>query len=148
MTSLLYPDQFDWSNGPFLSSVSSVTITSIAYVLIVVLTTLFSRLAIPIKPKKDDDKTHSSRTDLQWRPWFNSDLKNVQTLHNINLIVMSAIMLYGVVIESWRRIKMEMEDDEMSWPYFLVCEEPGDAKGALYYWSYMYYLSKYSLSFL
>merc|ERR1719469_871668 len=142
----LEPEQFDWSDAPPLSSASSVIITSVVYVVLVVICTVVSRIVIPVKAKKnDDDKSiQHSRTDLQWRPWFNSDLKNVQTFHNVNLIVMSAIMLCGVVIESWRRLKMEIENGELTWPSFLICEDPsGPAKGALYYWSYMYYLSKY-----
>ena len=87
----------------------------------------------------------SRTTDLQWKPWFNSDLKNAQTIHNINLILMSAIMLYGVIIESWRRMNNDYDNDNSNWSLsFLICEEEsGPAKGALYYWSYMYYLSKY-----
>lgn len=143
----LNPEQFNWNDDPFLSSNTSVIITSALYVLLVIVSTLLSRFLAPIKPKKNDDiNTCKSRTtDLQWKPWFNSDLKNAQTIHNINLILMSAIMLYGVIIESWRRMNNDYDNDNSNWSLsFLICEEElGPAKGALYYWSYMYYLSKY-----
>jgi len=48
-------------------------------------------------------------------------------------------MLIGVALESWRRIGSE---NDVLW---LFCEEndSSPATGALYYWSYIYYLSKY-----
>mmetsp|Transcript_48795 Transcript_48795/g.72494 ORF Transcript_48795/g.72494 Transcript_48795/m.72494 type:complete len:288 (+) Transcript_48795:152-1015(+) len=140
----LDPDAFDWGESPPLSSFKAVTVASLTYTIGVILCTYFSRILRPVQNKKKDDDApqKNSMTGIQWRPWFNSDLKNAQFMHNVVLVVSSAIMFLGVVYESWRRIKME---GGLSWPSFLLCEEAseGNAQGALYYWSYIYYLSKY-----
>ena len=69
-------------------------------------------------------------------------MKTVQMIHNINLVLSSAIMLGGVVVESLRRVDMSSSP---SWPPFLLCEVADGipAQGPLYFWSYIYYLSKY-----
>ena len=112
-----------------------------------VLTTVLSRALLPAKQSKASPSAKSAAavektTDLQWQPWFSSDLKQVQFVHNVNLVGSSAIMLGGVILESIRRIQTE---GGISWPPFLLCEvaDGQPASGSLYYWSYIYYLSKY-----
>jgi len=146
------PSTFDWSNNPPLSSFHAVSTASVLYVVGVVLSTVICRKVIPVNAgdssssssssKEGSSKSAEKTTDLQWKPWFNSDLKEVQFVHNVNLVVSSAIMLGGVIFESIRRIQSE---GGVSWPPFLLCEVVNGqaASGSLYYWSYIYYLSKY-----
>ncbi|CAM9531914.1 unnamed protein product [Heterosigma akashiwo] len=66
------------------------------------------------------------------------DLKGVQMVHNIILSGGSLIMLLGAIFEACRRSKAH---SGFSW---LLCEDPMmTASGPLYFWSYIYYLSKY-----
>jgi hypothetical protein len=135
----LDPSAFDWDDAPPLSSLRAVATASIGYVAMVVLSTLLSSRLFPTDKMEQAD----AKTALQWKPWFGSDLKNSQLVHNIILVGSSAIMLGGVVIESIYRLSLP---SEALWPPFLLCEAmEGDlvGKGALYYWSYIYYLSKY-----
>eukprot|EP00566_Odontella_aurita_P026723 CAMPEP_0113531926 /NCGR_PEP_ID=MMETSP0015_2-20120614/3766_1 /TAXON_ID=2838 /ORGANISM="Odontella" /LENGTH=178 /DNA_ID=CAMNT_0000430813 /DNA_START=160 /DNA_END=693 /DNA_ORIENTATION=+ /assembly_acc=CAM_ASM_000160 len=137
------PSSFDWGDKPPLSSFQSVKNASFFYVILVVFSTKISRAFLPAAPdKKDDDHTGARTTGLQWKPWFGTDLNSAQFVHNVNLVISSAIMLAGVLIESYRRIT---DEGGLSWPPFLLCEvvDSTPAKGALYYWSYIYYLSKY-----
>ena len=143
----LSPSAFDWDEDPPLSSFEAVATASVLYVAGVVLTTVLSRALLPAKQSKASPSAKSAAavektTDLQWQPWFSSDLKQVQFVHNVNLVGSSAIMLGGVVLESIRRIQTE---GGISWPPFLLCEvaDGQPASGSLYYWSYIYYLSKY-----
>ena len=146
MVNFFSPSTFDWGEGPPLSSFEAVSRTSALYVGGVLLTTILSRKLIPASKTSDVSSSGSSSaektTDLQWKPWFGSDLKSAQFVHNVNLVVSSAIMLFGVVFESIRRFRAE---GGVSWPPFLLCEvvDGKAASGALYYWSYIYYLSKY-----
>lgn len=140
------PSSFDWGEAPPLSSFQAVSRASALYVFGVGIATATSKKLIPIIEKKQEEDGGSSRgentTDLQWEPWFGTDLKAPQFVHNVNLVLSSAIMLGGVVVESIRRIKSEGGG---SWPPFLLCEviDGRAASGSLYYWSYIYYLSKY-----
>lgn len=161
---LIFPSStFDWGQSPPLSSFKAVSTTSFLYVSCVILSTVISsRKLIPPSVQPDDSRStppttrkstsRSSQsnnksptafgakmTDLHWKPWFGSDLKRVQMIHNINLVVGSAIMLGGVVVESLRRGGMS------SSPQFLFCEVADGipAQGPLYFWSYIYYISKY-----
>lgn len=136
------PSAFDWSEGPPLSSLRSVTTASLLYLAAVLVSTQLSRALIPASATKKDDDAKSTTTGLQWRPWFNSDLKVAQFVHNIILVASSAAMLSGVVVESHRRA---VREGGLSYPSFLLCEnlDPPSGSGALYYWSYIYYLSKY-----
>ena len=138
----LDPSSFDWGEGPPLSSFRSVTATSAAYTVAVILTTKLSRKCLPILIEKKCDDKKNSKTGLQWRPWFGTDLKNAQFLHNIVLVASSFIMLTGVSVEVVHRFGRE---GGFSWPPFLLCEvvNSSAASGSLYYWSYIYYLSKY-----
>lgn len=138
---LFVSESFDWE-GARLSSFRAVATTSLCYVLLVYFFTLSSRKFRLIDGISDisGGAKNKRTTGLKWKPWFNSDLKRIQLIHNIILIIGSAIMLYGVTIESYRRIRAE----DSSWPPFLFCESPNaTTTGSLYYWSYMYYLSKY-----
>lgn len=112
-----------------LSSFQSVSTTVFAYVIGVAVATKLSQKFLPL--------TETSK-NLQWKPWFGSDLKAASIVHNSILIVGSATMLWGVAVESIRRIRKEGG-------LFLLCEveSEGPASGSLYYWSYIYYLSKY-----
>ena len=71
-------------------------------------------------------------------------------MHNVILVVGSAIMFLGVTLEAISRHKRE--DIKLThflttyhFPTFLFCEmsNAGTASGPLYYWSYIFYLSKY-----
>jgi hypothetical protein len=135
----LDPTAFDWEDAPPLSSFRAVATGSIGYVTMVVLSTVLSHRLLPTNKTEASD----ANTALQWKSWFGSDLTTTQLVHNVVLVVSSAIMLGGVVTESIQRLRLPSEP---SWPSFLLCEAmKGDnvGKGALYYWSYIYYLSKY-----
>lgn len=138
------PSSFDWGESPPLSSFKAVSAASALYVIGVIIATSASRKVLSIK-KQDGDRGSSGddkTTDLQWKPWFGTDMKEMQFVHNVNLVLSSAIMLCGVIIESIRRIQSE---GGVSWPPFLLCEviDGKAGSGSLYYWSYIYYLSKY-----
>merc|ERR1719276_54274 len=100
---------FDWGQSPPLSSFKAVSTTCFLYVSCVILSTVISsRKLIPPSVQPDDSRsttpttrkgTRSSQsntppaafgakmTDQHWKPWFGSDLKRVQMIHNINLVV-------------------------------------------------------------
>lgn len=140
---ILSPSSFDWADGPPLSSFHTVATASFLYVTGVIGATALSKKFIPTKKELETDKSSKHEmTNLQWKPWFGSDLKQMQFIHNINLVLSSAIMLIGCIYECIQRIRRE---GGLSWPPFLLCEVVSDqpASGALYYWSYIYYLSKY-----
>lgn len=134
------PSSFNWNdvnNAPPLSSVYSVTIASLSYVAFVIISTELSKKFL------NDDKLSNG---VRWKPWFfGSDLKLAQFVHNVVLIIISAAMFTGVVLESYNRAVSEKSS------MFLLCESSEyddelsglSAAGALYFWSYMYYLSKY-----
>ncbi|CAB9509781.1 Putative elongation of fatty acids protein DDB_G0272012 [Seminavis robusta] len=138
------PNAFDWEESPPLSSFRAVATGSLVYVAAVIGSTILSKRYLPVVDKTSSSKEETSTmTGLQWKPWFGSDLQTAQFIHNIVLVASSAIMLCGVVVESIKRLSMPSES---SWPPFLLCEETKGimaGKGALYYWSYIYYLSKY-----
>lgn|ERR1719232_222853 len=132
------PNQFDWDENPPLSSFTAVVVTSVFYIFFVLLSNYLSQILIGKKDVYSGSKGGSKRTALKWNPWFNSDLQNAQTAHNIILVVSSALMFCGTIYESKRRMN---QDGNV---IFLFCENEKIAtKGPLYYWSYMYYISKY-----
>lgn len=141
----LDPSDFDWSTSPPLSSFRAVLICSTLYVASILLCTYSSRYFLPV-PKSTTENV-KGMTGLQWQPWFRSDLKTAQFLHNINLVGGSATMLIGLIVEVMKRHAREQElsTSSFSWPSFLLCEKPDGipARGGLYYWTYIYYLSKY-----
>ncbi|KAM9980780.1 hypothetical protein ACTFIY_003083 [Dictyostelium cf. discoideum] len=65
-------------------------------------------------------------------------LKSISILHNAILCIWSLIMCVGVLYEIIKRISNEG-------PLFTVCEDPngGFDKGVAYYWSYIFYISKF-----
>lgn len=139
----LEPSAFDWSTSPPLSSFRSVVIASSLYLLSIVFCTYGSRYLRPVASSTRHGSDDRGMTGLQWRPWLNTDLKVAQFVHNVNLVGGSAVMLIGLVLEVKNRF--DREEERPVWPSFLVCEVADGlpATGALYYWSYMYYLSKY-----
>ena len=131
------PSEFDWGESPPLSSFRSVTKGSIYYILFVVFSTYLSRKLIPASSTEKN-----GTTGLQWIPWFKSDLKTAQFVHNVVLVLSSAIMFLGVFVECIKRLNAENSFTKL--PNFLFCEVSDTrAAGSLYYWSYIYYLSKY-----
>jgi hypothetical protein len=167
------PSDFEWESAP-LSSFSSVFYTSVGYVLLTISSTWLSSVFLPAAAKNNDspggaaknngdaktNNTSSSSstrmTDLKWRPWFNSDLKAFQFVHNINLVAGSAVLLIGSVYATVQRYNGQTESDDTSIisfgasniggtgvPTFLFCEDATISSPSLYYWSYLYYLSKY-----
>ncbi|EAL70227.1 hypothetical protein DDB_G0274669 [Dictyostelium discoideum AX4] len=65
-------------------------------------------------------------------------LKFISILHNAILCIWSLIMCVGVLYEIIKRVSNEG-------PLFTVCEDPngGFDKGVTYYWSYIFYISKF-----
>ena len=62
----------------------------------------------------------------------------ILVIHNLFLSVGSLIMFIGCITEVYTRYQREGSS------FWLFCEREGaDVKGNLYYWSYLYYLSKY-----
>uniref|UniRef100_A0A7S2RD82 Elongation of fatty acids protein n=1 Tax=Eucampia antarctica TaxID=49252 RepID=A0A7S2RD82_9STRA len=141
---LLNPSSFDWSDPDLpLSSFYYLSLSSIGYVSFVILATTVSRKYC----RKNHEKEFYANNGNGWDPWFmNSDLSSVQFIHNVNLVISSAIMLGGVVVESLKRLDLESQvGSDKSGVSFLICEHDigTSASGSLYYWSYIYYLSKY-----
>lgn len=63
----------------------------------------------------------------------------IPALHNFNLCIGSLVMFLGC---AWECIKVIVE--QQGGMFWMVCTPPGTpVKGGLYFWSYMYYLSKY-----
>eukprot|EP00742_Colponemidia_sp_Colp-10_P005613 GILJ01006000.1.p1 GENE.GILJ01006000.1~~GILJ01006000.1.p1 ORF type:complete len:271 (+),score=26.96 GILJ01006000.1:43-813(+) len=58
--------------------------------------------------------------------------------HNLLLSIFSLIIMFGCLHEVFKRITQEKSTE------WLFCESQGmQARGSLYFWSYLYYLSKY-----
>ena len=107
---------FKWERAP-LTSLSLATITSIVYVTIVLLYAYAPGVKSILYVK---------------------NLKTVISVHNIILSLGSLIMLVGTVYEVAKRIQSE---GSIVW---IFCEHPDTkANGMLWFWSYIYYLSKY-----
>ena len=104
---------FRWQDAP-LSSLHSPAVAASVYLLVIRL--LWN---------------HSTRNrDL---------LERVAVCHNWILCVLSAVMFLGCVWEV--AFRSQVQDGSMM---FLFCEPPETkASGKLFFWSYMYYLSKY-----
>ena len=65
-------------------------------------------------------------------------LKDAQVIHNYILCLWSLIMFVGCLFEVWSRAQRE---NSMDW---FFCESPDTkAEGPLFFWSYIYYISKY-----
>mmetsp|Transcript_48643 Transcript_48643/g.77474 ORF Transcript_48643/g.77474 Transcript_48643/m.77474 type:complete len:250 (+) Transcript_48643:33-782(+) len=66
------------------------------------------------------------------------DLQRVTVLHNLLLSVVSLLMFLGTSLELLRRFRRSGSFD------WFFCEDlQQSAEGPLYFWSYVYYLSKY-----
>jgi hypothetical protein len=73
----------------------------------------------------------------QWQTQDSRGLKLAMCLHNAILCLLSLAMFLGAGYESWKRSKV----DGFEW---MFCERPGKkAVAGVYYWSYIYYLSKF-----
>jgi len=104
---------FDWANAPF-SSASAPIIGGVAYLAMVAILPRF----VPSGGIKG--------------------IKGVLALHNSILSVGSLLMFTGCLTEMFRRTQREGNWD------WMFCESPeARATGPLYFWSYMFYISKY-----
>lgn len=132
------PPLFNWDENPPLSARRDVTLTSMSYVVFVVISTFISRQLLSLENKQTMENAQQ-KTSKSWKPWFGSDLKIFQFVHNVNLVGSSFAMLVGVLYEAYNR---SVSENSM---LFLFCEDSSTApaSGAIYYWSYIYYLSKY-----
>jgi len=66
------------------------------------------------------------------------NLKPALIVHNVVLIVWSCAMFFGCACEMLRRA---LASGDATW---IFCEDPAaEAEGPLYFWSYMFYISKY-----
>ncbi|KAJ1451814.1 ELO family [Pelagophyceae sp. CCMP2097] len=109
-------DDFEWAGAP-LSSVYTVAAASLTYVVVAVA----AKAYFTGGPKVPSD---SPSTGL--------------AVHNAILCLASAAMSIGAAVEVYKRYHLESNLD------FFFCErEETVARGALFFWAYMYYLSKY-----
>mmetsp|Transcript_23992 Transcript_23992/g.31367 ORF Transcript_23992/g.31367 Transcript_23992/m.31367 type:complete len:260 (+) Transcript_23992:96-875(+) len=108
---------FEWRNAPLHHPKYPIA-TAIIYVVCAVVYKLRS------KPGSSKEKP-------------TRDLRNVQIFHNLVLSGGSLLMLLGAIFDIWRRAGAHGYS-------FLLCEDPlMTSSGPLYFWSYLYYLSKY-----
>jgi fatty acid elongase 3 len=106
-------DGFDWRFSP-LSDVRAPFIAGAGYVLLVLLLNSVMRRVGGVNTKP------------------------LQAAHNMVLCVGSLVMTLGTGLEVVRRSRLE---GSSRW---LICEAPStEPRGALWFWSYVYYLSKY-----
>jgi len=112
-------EAFDWQRAPF-GGLQYPVGASLIYLVTVLLW----------KTRIDGSRALSKKED--------SLLVQIQGIHNLILCVWSLLMFIGC---GWAFIKRVQAENSIYW-YF--CENPeAQAKGALYFWSYIYYLSKY-----
>lgn len=73
------------------------------------------------------------------------ETKYLQAAHNAILCVLSLTMAVGTAVEVFRRVASSHTDGAVLGPArWVFCEDPRtEARGALWYQSYVYYLSKY-----
>eukprot|EP00413_Alexandrium_margalefii_P043881 CAMPEP_0204591270 /NCGR_PEP_ID=MMETSP0661-20131031/50262_1 /ASSEMBLY_ACC=CAM_ASM_000606 /TAXON_ID=109239 /ORGANISM="Alexandrium margalefi, Strain AMGDE01CS-322" /LENGTH=266 /DNA_ID=CAMNT_0051601377 /DNA_START=60 /DNA_END=860 /DNA_ORIENTATION=- len=64
-------------------------------------------------------------------------LRNATVAHNLVLSAGSLAMFLGAAVELWRR---RARSGGLEW---FFCEDARSTEGPLYFWSYIYYLSKY-----
>jgi len=109
-----YIYSFQWTNKTFLSSPFAPIVGSALYLLIIYALHVF---------KKDKPP---------------SGLKLLIILHNLFLVIISAIMFSGTLFEVLRQARGGASI------FDLICDpEEKNSQGAIYFWSYMFYLSKY-----
>ncbi|CEL92701.1 unnamed protein product [Vitrella brassicaformis CCMP3155] len=124
VTTLSDPLSFDWRDAP-LSDVRTPTVGVCVYVGLVL-----SLDALCVQRRSDGGKGAAAG--------LSSHIGPIQAVHNALLSVISLIMLVGTVCEAGRRVAA---DGSALW---LVCEVEGTtARGPLYFWVYVYYVSKY-----
>ena len=112
---LSYIDNFDWSTAP-LADITAPLTAGAVYVAVV--------LALHFWMK---------------RRGRGFDTTYVQAAHNLVLCVGSLAMALGTLLEVYRRASSDAEGAR-----WLFCERASTAPtGALWFWSYVYYLSKY-----
>ena len=110
-----YIDNFDWSTAP-LADITAPLSAGAVYVAVV--------LALHFWMK---------------RRGRGFDTTYVQAAHNLVLCVGSLAMALGTLLEVYRRASSDAEGTR-----WLFCERASTAPtGALWFWSYVYYLSKY-----
>ena len=120
--SFFAPSAFKWSEAP-LSDVRAPLTAGAVYVLLV--------LAL----------SHYMKS---YRGGKGVETKNLQAVHNLILSVGSLAMMLGTLRELFIRGAAESADGAFGRATFFFCEPLGmKPEGALYYWSYLYYLSKY-----
>ena len=115
-------EDFDWASAP-LSDIRAPALASAGYVLVVVVLDRLMR--------------------LRGRGF---ETKYLQAVHNLILCVLSLTMAVGTAVEVVRRsASAPFENGSMlGRGRWIFCEEPStEPRGALWYWSYLYYLSKY-----
>jgi len=105
--------RYDPSVTPFCER-KTVLIISVSYVLVMLILQEFRRGKRPM------------------------DLGPIPKLHNINLCLGSLAMFLGAAYEAYKEYQVAND------ARFIFCLPIGfEVKGALYFWSYIYYLSKY-----
>ena len=108
-------DDFDWATAP-LSSVSAPLSAAAAYVAVVLLLDYYMRTV---------------------RGGVGVETKRLQAVHNLILCVGSLVMFVGTLYELLMRGQREGA-------YWFFCEGTAtEPRGPLFFWSYVYYLSKY-----
>ena len=112
---LSYIDNFDWSTAPLRDITAPLTAGAV-YVAVVLLLHFWMK-----------------------RRGRGFDTTYVQAAHNLVLCVGSLAMALGTLLEVYRRASSDAEGAR-----WLFCERASTAPtGALWFWSYVYYLSKY-----
>ena len=120
--SFFAPSAFVWSQAP-LSDVRMPLAAAAAYVLVMLSLSRYMRVV---------------------RNGQGVETKFLQAAHNLILAVGSLAMLLGTLREMLLRAAAEPIDGTYGRATYLFCEPQGSvATGSLYYWSYLYYLSKY-----
>ena len=119
---LLSPSTFVWHDAP-LSDVRAPLTGAVVYVLIVLTLNWYMKT---VRNGKGVETT------------------NIQAVHNLVLSLGSLVMFLGALRELLRRGATESQDGAYGRATFFFCEPRGTLpNGPLYYWSYIYYLSKY-----
>jgi len=109
-------NSFDWKDAP-LNDVTAPIVAGVCYLFVV----------FCIKKFRPDTPS----------PTVKAILQSIQVNHNLILCAWSYIMFVGCAYEVYQRYRSE----GVKWLY---CEDPSrEATGGLYFWSYIYYFSKY-----
>lgn len=127
-----YVEEFDWKNAP-LSSIQWPFIVVPTYLLLVY------TLQAHVQNRKDSvlfrysvqKETKSAKPDNG-----SYNVKALFAQHNLNLSLLSLVMFVFTALEVRKRV---MED---GWDW-IACETQTSSRGPLWFWSYIYYLSKY-----